>query len=845
VSLDHYRRKRDFRKTPEPQGGPAADAGGRRYVIQKHAARRLHYDFRLELNGVLKSWAVPKGPSLDPRQKRLAVEVEDHPLGYGDFEGVIPPRQYGAGTVLVWDLGFWEPEGDPEVGLEKGNLKFILHGQKLTGRWALVRITDEGDKKEWLLIKHQDDAAVRNGADTVLERQPESVLSGRKIDEIAADRDRIWQSGRAAGVAAKPGLTGIDPSKIPQAVRAAFPEEFLPQLAGTADHPPDGEEWLHEIKYDGYRLTCHIQAGQVRLITRNQHDWTDRFNALVLEAARLPVRSAILDGEVTVLRPDGTTDFQALQNHIKGKKDGKLIYYLFDLPYCEGYDLSAVPLIQRKQLLKQLMQSQGKPRSGILQVSGEIQGQGQDVFHNACLLGVEGIISKKSAAAYEQRRAASWLKIKCTQRQEFVIGGYSGSNASPGGLRSLLVGYFKDQRLIYAGKVGTGFSVRQRSTLKKQLDDERQTTAPFDNPPRGKDLHWSQPRLVAEIAFSEWTQERVLRHPVFKGLREDKPAGQVVLESQAAAPSRAERSRPASKKSTALDIAGVRLTHPDRVLYPEFGLTKEKLARFYERIADWILPHIRHRPLTIVRCPQGSTEECFYQKHFKETLPEQLKAVRISEGRQERNYIYIEDLPGLIALVQISVLELHPWGSRIEHLENPDTLVFDLDPDPELEWEYVVQTAWHLRGILQGFGLSSYVKTSGGKGLHVQVPVAATATWDEAKRFAQKIAVGMAAAQPRRYTANVRKAQRKGKIYIDYLRNARGATSVAPYSTRARPGAPVSMPLHWEELSMRTGPDAFTVENVAERLERLKDDPWQDYIRIPNAFPEKDLPEHG
>jgi bifunctional non-homologous end joining protein LigD len=838
--LEQYHQKRDFKKSPEPEGSVSPGCSGRLFVIQKHAARQLHYDLRLELNGVLKSWAVPKGPSLDPKEKRLAVEVEDHPIEYGDFEGVIPEHQYGAGTVLVWDYGRWEPEGDPEKGLANGNLKFILHGRKLKGGWALVRMNtaSQNAKKEWLLIKHRDSEAVRQGADTILEDEPASVLSGRPIEKIAQDRDRVWQAGRSVPFPADSVRLSIDPIRIPQARRADLPATFYPQLARIAARPPSGDGWLHEIKYDGYRLLCRIQGQRVQLITRNGHDWTDRFAEIVREAADLPVQTAMLDGEATILRADGTTDFQALQNYFKGLPSGRLVYYLFDLPYCEGYDLSAVPLNRRKELLKALIPPNDSGRS-VMRLSGEIQGFGEQVYRNACRLGVEGIVSKRIDAVYEQRRAATWVKIKCTLRQEFVIGGYSESKAAPAGLRSLLVGYYQAGRLVYAGRVGTGFSVRQRGDLKKKLESLQQNVSAFVDPPRGRDLRWTRPELVAEVAFSQWTSERLLRQPVFKSLREDKPAVQVVAEipersSDAVDTAKSYDGLTASANQSGVDIAGVRLTHPERILYPQFGLTKAALARYYEQVAERILPYVIYRPLTLVRCPQGSSGACFYQKHFNETLPTTLKPITIREDQAEHNYIYIEDMTGLIGLVQIDVLEIHPWGSRIDRIDTPDTLIFDIDPDPELPWEYVLQAAWHLGGILQGRGFTAFVKNSGGKGLHVQMPLEPSMGWPEVKRYAQDIALMMAAQQPGRYTANPRKAARKGRIYIDYLRNARGATSVAPYSTRARSGAPVATPLSWEELSSHLGPAAFTVNAITARIARLKTDPWHAYGRVKN-----------
>lgn len=841
MALERYRRKRDFRQTPEPAGNVAPERRGRLFVIQKHAARRLHYDLRLELDGVLKSWAVPKGPSLDPKEKRLAIEVEDHPIEYADFEGVIPEHQYGAGTVLVWDCGQWEPEGEPVADLARGNLKFTLHGRKLKGGWALVRMekSSQGEKKEWLLIKHRDAEAVREGEDTILDDKPASVLSSRRIEAIAEAPDRIWQEGQAVASSESARRNGIDPGRLPRARAGEMPATLHPQLARTAAEPPTGDGWVHEIKYDGYRLLCRIQAGHVRLITRNGLDWTDRFDDIVQAAAGLPVRTALLDGEAAIVNVDGTTDFQALQNYFKGQKRGRLVYYLFDVPFCQGYDLRGVSLSRRKALLRAIMAQNDSTRS-VLQLSGEIQGHGEQVYRNACRLGVEGIVSKRVDAVYEQRRTSSWVKVKCTHRQEFVIGGYSESKAAPAGLRSLLVGYYQGGRLIYAGRVGTGFSNQQRGELKGKLQGLRQTSSPFVDSPGGRDLHWASPRLVAEVAFSEWTSERLLRHPVFKGLRDDKPADQVVLEAQTL-PAEAIREVGQEKPSVSgngslAEIAGVRLTHPERLLFPPSGLTKADLAHYYETVADRMLPYIIHRPLTLVRCPQGIAGDCFFQKHFNETLPEPLKPIRMREGKRELNYIYIEDAAGLIALVQINVLEIHPWGSRIDRPDAPDALIFDLDPDPQLPWEYVVQAAWHLQGILQGRGLTAFVKSSGGKGLHVQMPLESAPGWKQARQYARDIAELMTACHPRRYTADARKTARKGRIYIDYLRNARGATSVAPYSTRARAGAPVSAPLAWEELSSHIGPDAHTVGSLPGRLEALRSDPWQDYGRVKNSI---------
>lgn len=831
MDLDPYRRKRDFSQTPESEGRISSSLSGRIFAIQKHAARRLHYDLRLELNGVLKSWAIPKGPSLDPKDKRLAMQVEDHPLDYAYFEGVIPENQYGAGTVLLWDYGQWEPLGDPQRDFEAGELKFRIHGHKLKGGWVLVRMNKQAEKNEWLLIKHQDAEAVAGDAGKILDDQPASVLTGRRIEQIAADRDRIRHDGRnmavgpgkgdapKAQVPRPPGAM-IDPAGLEGARPSALPDTFQPQLARLANSPPGGANWLHEIKYDGYRLLCFKQGTRVRLLTRRGQDWTQRFAEIAREAADLPIEEAVLDGEAVVQRANGTMDFQALQNHLKGEKSGTLLYYVFDLPFYSGYDLTGAPLDQRKQILKQILQQ--RKRSSLIRPGSEIYGQGPTVYKRACELGAEGIVSKKVDARYQQGRSADWLKIKCTHRQEFIIGGYGLSESAHAGMRSLLVGYYEPGgSLVYAGKVGTGFSHQDRRELKDKLDALRQDRPAFSNPPRERNLRWAEPRLVAEIVFSEWTRDMLLRQPVFKGLREDKPAEQVGLET-------APDQIPA--QAAGMRIAGIRLTHPDRIFYPQGHLSKADLLRYYKQIGDRILPYIANRPLTLVRCPEGIDHECFYQKHIRETLPDSLKGVRIREDKKEHTYIYIEDKAGLIGLVQIGALEIHPWGSRIDSLEKPDTLIFDLDPDPDLDWEHVIYAAWHLRGMLQANGLTSFVKTSGGKGLHVQVPIEPHLGWDDLKEFSRGIANAMASDQPRHYTINPRKTNRRGKIFIDYLRNARGATSIAPYCPRSRPGAPVSMPLKWFDLSHRMGPDHFRIDNTRKPLEVQHTDPWEGYF---------------
>jgi bifunctional non-homologous end joining protein LigD len=834
MALDDYERKRNFTKTPEPRA-VEAPSSGRRFVIQKHAARRLHYDFRLELDGVLKSWAIPKGPSLDPAEKRLAVQVEDHPVAYGGFEGIIPKGQYGAGTVLIWDQGEWEPEGDPEKSLQRGNLKFKLRGRRLNGRWALVRMKSEAPnkKQEWLLIKHRD--AYADHDTDVVEQNTESVRTGRTIQAVARDQDRVWRDGHIEAAAGKQvsGDPFIDPSRLPGARKVDPPLTFRPQLATTVAAVPEGDDWLHEIKYDGYRLLCFIEDGRVRLTTRSGRDWTERFAVVAAEAIHLPVQQAVLDGEVVVLRKDGTTDFQALQNFFRGRTPAKLVYTVFDIPYLQGFDLTQVPLTRRKQMLQTLLSMRS---SDVLRFGSQITGRGGEVYRHACRLGSEGIVSKKQDALYEQRRTDTWVKSKCRMRQEFVIGGYAGSDKAPSGMRSLLVGYYSDTgQLMYAGRVGTGFSDRQREMLRRLLDQRRVNKAPFANAPRSRGVTWTRPELVAEVVFAEWTDEKLLRQPAFKGLREDKPAQQVVLETTPpeAQPDETESLAPAP---TQKPFGGLRLTHPERMLYPHAGVTKSDLWHYYQAVAGRLLPHIVARPLTLVRCPDGVTAECFYQKHGTRSLPKALHKIEIQEKKGKKPYLFIKDERGLAALAQIAVLEIHPWGSSIIDPELPDTVIFDLDPDPALEWQFVIHAALHLREILRSKGLVSFVKTSGGKGLHVQLPIRRGPGWEAVKEFAGAIARNLAKAYPERYTASMRKASRQGKIYIDYLRNARGATSIAPYSLRARPEAAISAPVHWHELSELLSPQTYTLHHLPGHIHQPGQDPWQEYYLIKNLL---------
>ena len=882
MGLREYHRKRDFSITPEPRGAEAGKEG-RSFVIQKHAARQLHYDFRLEMEGVLKSWAVPKGPSLDPADKRLAMQTEDHPVDYGGFEGIIPEGQYGGGTVLLWDRGTWEPLENAHEGLRKGSLKFQLRGAKLQGKWALVRIKGRDAReagKTWLLIKERDDDVRSSRVYSVTQDRPESVTTGRSLEQIAADRDRVWNSNRGeageggevrgrsaraarvaraktpAGVAkpaarARPGAPARDlaalAGAVPGARKAALPRTVSAQLATLVDEAPKGNEWLHEMKFDGYRILARLQDGKARLMSRNGKDWTAHFPTVAHAVEALPTRAALVDGEVAVVLPSGTTSFQALQNALTAREQGQLVYFVFDLPHLEGFSLAAAALEERKTMLRELL---GTPApDSPLRYSDHVEGAGQEFFAKACALGVEGIVSKRRDARYETGRSRTWLKVKCLRRQEFVIGGYTDPEGSRVGLGALLIGVHDPEgRLEFAGKVGTGFTSKLLEDLRRRLAALAQPTSPFERSriPGVTRAHWVRPELVAEVAFTEWTSDGRLRHPSFQGLRQDKKAREVVREVPRPVESVAPKppARPARSRSREAErinaaarpgraraeetVAGVRLTHADRVLYPPQGITKRDLAVFYESIADWIVPHLKGRPLTLVRCPEGTEKGCFYMKHSGVWAPPALRRVKIQEKTKKGEYLVADDLPAIVSLVQMGILEIHTWNAVAEDLERPDRVVFDLDPDPSVGWDRVLDAARSLRERLRALDLESFVKTTGGKGLHVVVPLRPGSSWEESFAFSRAVAEEMEKAEPSAYTTAMPKAQRRGRILIDFFRNNRGNTSVAAYSTRARAGAPVSTPLTWEELP-RVKPEDHHVGNVRERLAGLKVDPWKAY----------------
>jgi bifunctional non-homologous end joining protein LigD len=862
MALEEYKRKRDFRKTPEPSGvaTPNEKAGGElSFVIQKHAARRLHYDFRLELDRVLKSWAVPKGPSLDPGEKRLAVHVEDHPLDYGQFEGVIPEGEYGGGTVLLWDRGTWLPlDPDPEAAYRKGSLKFVLNGEKLHGKWALVRMGGKAAserRENWLLIKERDEEAMPQSGDAVVSDNPLSVASGRSLDAIAADRDWVWHSNKGDGEnkTSSPPLQRRDPFGIPGARKRRIPDALKPQLAALAAKAPEGSEWLHEIKYDGYRLLARLEGRKVRLTTRGGLDWTAKFSALAGRLGELGLDTALIDGELVHLESDGTTSFAGLQDAISSGKTDTLTFFAFDLLYQDGWDLSGAALEDRKSALAGLLSPDGE---GMLRYSDHQIGQGPDFLGQACSFGLEGIISKRRDEPYHPGRR-SWLKVKCRNREEFVIVGFTDPERSRQGLGALLLGYYDPQgKLHYAGRVGTGFKAAQLLQLRKQLDALARSEPPVTLP-KGvsrKGVHWIEPRLVAEIEFATWTADDIVRQASFQGLREDKEVRDVVydrksksavesgVEPEAKPKKSAARPRKAAEnerlnaepqraRDGSLIFEGVRLTHPDRILYPGTTLSKLDIARYYAAVADWALPQLSTRVLTLVRSPAAG-KKTFYQKHIDAGPPEAIKRFELDDGAGPEIYPYVEDLPGLIGLVQMGVLEIHPWGSRIEKLEMPDRVTFDLDPDEDLPWQRVTEAAVDVRDTLLKIGLASFAKTTGGKGLHVVVPLTPKLDWDEVKAFAKWVADSFVAQRPEDFTANMAKKARHGRIYIDYLRNGRGATAVGAYSPRARPGAPVSTPLSWDEVENGVQPGRFTVETVPKRLAGLAADPWAEMSTI-------------
>ncbi len=870
--LERYRSMRDFTVTDEPSGKETSNARSREktaveaealpFVIQKHAATRLHYDFRLGWNGVLKSWAVTKGPSYVPGDKRLAVQVEDHPMNYGGFEGIIPKGQYGGGTVMLWDRGTWEPHVDVEEGLKRGSLKFALNGEKMKGNWALVRMGGRAaneTKPNWLLIKEHDEVERRPGDPAITEEAPDSVLSGRTMDEIARAEDRVWQSNRAekgtgatpAKVNGKheqkesksPGKSKRKPTDLGRLPKEALPTFVAPQLASLAKAPPVGQNWVHELKLDGYRIEARIdrQKGSVQLLTRTGLDWTYRMKALAAVVKELPVDAAVLDGEVVVLEEDGTTSFANLQAAFQEGTKHKLTYFLFDILHLDGHNLRDLPLVERKKFLAGAL-SDADPE-GAIRMSEHLTGDAGEIFSNACKLGAEGIISKLADGKYSSGRGGDWLKLKCYQEQEFVIGGFTLPSNETYGVGALILGYYRAGKLIYAGRTGTGFTQKTHRIIRDKLNKLRQTKTPFEELPQGvsRGVIWVKPELVAQVSFSSWTADRLVRQAAFKGLREDKPAATVQLETPGAAAQRGSH-KPAAKTAGSTtqtkkitNVAGlpVRLTHPDKVLDESSGVTKQELAEYYLAIADVMLPFIADRPLTIVRCPDGSGSQCFYQKHKNKMLSGSFGSIDIVDKKSGKPepYITLSKAESIVELAQLGVLEMHPWGSCNAHLEEPDRIIFDLDPDESLPWRTLASSALEVRKRLKASGLESFVKSTGGKGLHVVAPIRSEHPWPVVKQFAHTFVLAMEKDAPSLFLTKMTKAARVGKIYLDYLRNERGSTAVAPYSPRARAGLPVAIPLSWSEMKGDRLP-RFQVSEFPQWRNRLSRDPWKELPKI-------------
>lgn len=811
--LKEYNSKRDFRATPEPKGERKKSKGAL-YIVQKHDASRLHYDLRIELDGVLKSWAVTKGPSLDPSEKRLAVRTEDHPVNYAGFEGVIP-KGYGAGTVMLWDRGEWEPKEDPHEGLEKGALKFTLKGERLKGGFALIRMKKrKGEKREhWLLVKERDDEAEDDGE--AAKKWTKSVKTDRDMDAIA-DEGEDYKKGKA--YTARPSKTKAGSRKTSEKKSAgkngARVEFVPPQLATLRDDPPEGDDWLHELKYDGYRIQALIDDGEVRLITRNQKDWTDRYPPVAEALSKLDAESAVIDGELVAVDSEGRSRFGLLQKAAESPSVA-LRYYAFDLLNLNGKQIGGEPILKRKELLQPLIEEAGPP----LFYSDHIEGQGEEVIRKACAMHLEGVISKKKNAPYRSGRGKSWIKSKCVGNDEFVIAGYRKSDKRGRPFSSLLLGEYAGDKLVYRGRVGTGFDEAAFDALCAKMRPLERKTSPYETTPeeaRGGAV-WLTPRLIAQIAYTEITDDGRLRHPSFLGLREDKPAKEVTL-----------MARGDSGETTRIE--GVRLTHPDRVMYPGQGATKRQVADYYADNAERILEHLKGRPLSLVRCPAGREEECFFQKHHGASVPEELHIVEIKEkDGKTASYLRIDDKKGLVAAAQIGALELHVWGARADRIERPERVVFDLDPAEGVSFSTVRDAAIELREVLEAAGLESFALLTGGKGVHVIAPVERRREWPDVKIFARGLAQKLADASPDRYIAKASKSARSGKIFIDWLRNQRGATAIAPFSLRARPGAPVATPVSWPELAKVSSADAYTIETIGARLAQLKSDPWAGY----------------
>lgn len=852
TKLSTYQSKRDFTLTREPSGEAKPHPSDTlRFVVQRHDATRLHYDLRLELDGVFKSWAVAKGPSVDPHDKRLAVEVEDHPLDYGDFEGTIPKGQYGGGTVQLWDRGTWAPQGmTAEEGLAKGDLKFTLLGEHLHGSWVLVRMKAwSGKRVNWLLIKHRDEHAQEGDADALLSGD-KSVASGRSMADIAAGRGRAPEPfmtkaapAKVAADAVWDSSTGLAPSlrakgKPPVEAKpkaAAMPGFIEPQLCRSVERPSSDAAWVHEIKFDGYRIQARIEGGTAVLRTRKGLDWTERFKSVAAACGKLP--DGIVDGEIVALDNDGAPDFAALQAALSEGKSDQLIFFVFDLLHAVGEDLRMLPLSARKDRLRTFLATPEKP-GPLLRYVDHFEIGGDAVLHSACRLSLEGIVSKRADAPYVSGRSETWTKAKCRAGHEMVVGAWTDTG---GQFRSLIVGVHREGKLVHVGRIGTGFGKDKLDRLMPRLRAAAADRSPFTGPgaPRpARDIHWLKPELVAEVEFAGWTDAGMVRQGAFKGLREDKPAAEVEAETPAPA-ANTELAAPARKAASAATaksavVMGVPISRPDKVMWPDAGgdgqpVTKLDLARYYEAVGPWMLTHLKGRPCSIIRAPDGFQGETFFQRHAMPGSSVLLELVTVSGDRKP--YIEIDRREGLAAVAQVAALELHPWNCTPFHPDVPGRLVFDLDPGPDVAFTAIIQAAQDIRERLSQLGLESFCKTTGGKGLHVVTPLtnakSGNPNWAEAKAFAHGVCQVMAKASPERYVVNMAKKLRTGRIYLDYLRNDRLATAVAPLSPRARPGATVSMPLTWAQVKASLDPQRYTIRSVPGLLAKTK--AWADY----------------
>lgn len=872
--IQTYNRKRNFRKTAEPPGKVAkASRSEPTFVIQKHAASRLHYDFRLEIAGVLASWAVPKGPSLDPGVKRLAARTEDHPIEYGSFEGTIPKGEYGGGTVMLWDQGTWEPIGNAREGLRKGDLKFKLHGKRLQGAFVLARMRGRANEKgeNWLLIKHRDEMAQQGSDDMIVRKYETSVESGRSMEEIAGG-DEVWHSNRSGGdkngklkeetAVKKPKkrIAKIDVAKLNGAKKARIPVKILPQLATLVETPPAGTGWLSEIKFDGYRMLARIDNGEVKIYSRNGNLWTDKLPTIAKSLGKLEVKQTWVDGEIVVLDDGGKSDFSKLKNALGDADPRNVFFFLFDILYLDGYDVMGCRQDDRKRLLESFL---GNDPPAYIKYSDHMEERPEAIQQRACQMHLEGIIVKQVDAPYKQARTRSWLKLKCIQREEFIVVGYTDPQGTRAGLGALHLGYYdKEGDLHYAGGVGTGFNTKTLLEIEKQLSRHTRKIPPAiwvhgEKPP--SKMHWVRPEMVVETSFMEWTDGGVIRHAVFLGARDDKTPSDVIRDPPTEAVTRytgagtiiraaTVKKKPKAAKAEAkkpVDVpaiidkrqptdGSVRLTHPDRVLWPDKKLTKRHLADYWDRADQYALPYIGGRPLALVRTPDGVKGEQFFQKKVTPGFPKQILDLNVDDEQ----VIAIEGPEGFQALAQMSAIELHPWGSKVEDISKPDVIVLDLDPDVGLDFEDVIEAAHGLRDALQTVGLASFCKTTGGKGLHIVVPFQPELGWDDVKDFAKSIATAFAKSQPERFTDELAKKARKGRIFIDYLRNGRGATAVGPFSPRARDGATIAMPLTWKQVKTGLDPADYTIEASDKQL-KAGAEAWKDYFETKQRLTDK------